>query len=631
MAENSWKITACPHDCPCGCAMRARLFDGKLEIEPHAPYTKFICAKGLRWRERVFSERRLRKPLLRDGAGWRELSWDAAFDIWARKIESAVAHHGALSLMFLSGAGSLYYSKPLVKSVFAELGGYTGTTGSLCSSIGGSGVKECKNSHLPAFVPPEALEKANAMLFWGRNVYETLPHIIPIINKNNVKLGTIEIRESATAKMSEKFWRVAPGGDWAIAAWLCRALIERGLDSPNWRERVKNSAPFESYVLSLPPEMLLSQSGFTNESAEELLKWLVGNAPVCHFPAYGAQRYLHGNLQHKWIFALAVLTGAFENVAAAYAGSKDERALFPEGIKSEPRDLRTFPAGCWSERIGECAPPVEVLMIMNANPLRQTPDTAATMRAFSKIPFKVCSELFMTETAELCDLVLPTCSFLEESDFLGSYWHSYIVESEAVIPPVGESKTDIEIYDGLAKALGLSIDLEEKKRLIGELIFKKKNEKNLRKVGERIYFWDEPNYWTDKKSCALLPVEIPKAQSETAERTHRTYKKRLITVHRAEYINGQSDEVKLPNPPEIFLNPSAIENLGFKIGQVAEVCSSNGQRLKMRLREDASLAENCAVAFQGQSGINLLTNALSAPGDGAPYAECFVEIIATSG
>ncbi len=63
------------------------------------------------------------------------------FDIWAKNVSSAVREYGPLSVMYFAGAGSMYFSKELIKNVFAELGGYTSTKGSLCSSIGSFGLK----------------------------------------------------------------------------------------------------------------------------------------------------------------------------------------------------------------------------------------------------------------------------------------------------------------------------------------------------------------------------------------------------------------------------------------------------------------------------------------------------------
>jgi anaerobic selenocysteine-containing dehydrogenase len=392
---------------------------------------------------------------------------------------------------------------------------------------------------------------------------------------------------------------------------------------------------FEKYVLALDSDKLIAISGLKQFLAEDLLTWLISNKPVCHFLSHGFQRYLHGDLQFMWIFALAVLSGAFDEPAAAISFGKDEHLLFPKkhifNSKKCP-EVRELPVGCWSNYIGRIEPQIEVLMIANANPLRQSPDILSIKSAMSKIPFKVCSDLFMTETAKICDLVLPVSSFLEDEDWIGSYWHSYLVRSEKVIPRYADSKTDVEIYAGLSDSLKLNTDLIEAKRLTDMFLLE---DKRLHCVSKHVYLCNEQSYWLSDSS-AELPMFVPDYDKKEISNDIR-----LITVHCREYINGQSDEPNDKTPetqnepdgmgnddmnPEIFLNPDKIKKLNIKLGQKIRVISSNGNAIHMRVKEEPSISEEYAIAYQGRGSINLLTNTYEAPGAGAPYAECFVRI-----
>ena len=109
MNAPAWKTSACPYDCPDGCAMRGR-FDGNavtLEPNPALPYSTFLCEKGMRWASRAVSPARLSSPLARKGGELVPVSWDEALDLWAEKIRHGVERHGPLSVMYLSSAGSL--------------------------------------------------------------------------------------------------------------------------------------------------------------------------------------------------------------------------------------------------------------------------------------------------------------------------------------------------------------------------------------------------------------------------------------------------------------------------------------------------------------------------------------------
>jgi anaerobic selenocysteine-containing dehydrogenase len=249
----------------------------------------------------------------------------------------------------------------------------------------------------------------------------------------------------------------------------------------------------------------------------------------------------------------------------------------------------------------------------------QNPGSSGIVRAMRSVPFKVCTEIFMTETAKECDLVLPAAAYLEEGhDWLGSYWHSFLVRSEKIVEPQGMVKSDIEIYDGLAKTLGLKTNLIELYEEMDRLML---SGKRLEKVSEGLYEWQEPIYWTDRGTMAKLPANIPALSVRENEEL------RLVTFHVKDYINGHScDAPSIPDIPDIYLSPDDMEKISLEEGDMVTVYSRTGEHIVMRAKRDASLRKGLASAKQGVPGINFLTEAQEAPGCGAPYADTFVKI-----
>lgn len=341
--------------------------------------------------------------------------------------------------------------------------------------------------------------------------------------------------------------------------------------------------------------------------------------PVTHMPSYGSQRYLHGDMQFKWMFALSVISGGFEDPRSGLSFGKDEHALFPKELVPHSDNVRKFGTGTMGKDILDASPRISVLHITKADPVMQNPGSSLIVEAMRYVPFKVCTEIFMTETAKECDLVLPAATYLEEDhDWLGSYWHSYLVRSGRIVEPQGMAKSDIEIYDGLAKTLGLKTDLlklyEEMDRLMLE-------EKRLERVSEGLYEWKEPLYWTDTETMAKLPADIPVMCVPENEEL------RLISFHVKEYINGHSfDAPDIPDIPEIYLSAYEMDKHCLEENDMVTVCSRTGEHIAMRAKRDASLRKGLASAKQGVPGINLLTEAQKAPGCGAPYADTFVKI-----
>ena len=92
-------------------------FDGArvtLAPNPDLPYSTFLCAKGLRWAERAVSPARLSVPLLRRGGVHAPVTWEDALAELAGRMEGAAGRHGPASVFYLSGTGSMLYSKMLL-------------------------------------------------------------------------------------------------------------------------------------------------------------------------------------------------------------------------------------------------------------------------------------------------------------------------------------------------------------------------------------------------------------------------------------------------------------------------------------------------------------------------------------
>lgn len=614
MPETKFKTTACPYDCPDGCAMRGS-FDGArvtLAPNPDLPYSTFLCAKGLRWAERAVSPARLSVPLMRRGGAHAPVTWEDALAELAGRMEGASRRGGPASVFYLSGTGSMLYSKMLLPHLFAALGGCTVKRGNQCSSAGSHGLAE-SFGEVPVSRPESMADHSRGVLFWGRNALETHPHVVPLLGRvrgRGGELASVEIRETPTTRFCDRWWRIDPGGDWALAAWLCRRLLERG--GAEWRGRVENPDAFERTLAALDDGALLSNAGLRAARAGELLEWLLDFRPVTHYAAFGAQRYMHGDAQFRWIGALAVMLGAFDGPGAGLAFSKDESALFPPELAPRGFDLRRLPVSSWQSMLDRLDPPIEVMIISCANPARQSPASDLVVEALRRVPFTVCVDFAMSDTARECSLVLPTTTFLEEGgDWRGSYWHNYLVRTERILPPRGEALEEVEIFTRLARALGLELDLAAMKRRMDAAMLASPL---IERVGEGVWRWDEPDYWTASGRKALLPESAPTPREGGGLR--------LVTVHTSAYTNGQTwDAPGLPATPVLSVSPADARPLGLADGDSAVATGARGRSLPVTVRVDPSLGGGYCVMRQGTAGVNRLTDPLVSPGFGAPYAE----------
>ncbi|HDQ92839.1 MAG TPA: hypothetical protein ENN89_01830, partial [Synergistetes bacterium] len=228
-----------------------------------------------------------------------------------------------------------------------------------------------------------------------------------------------------------------------------------------------------------------------------------------------------------------------------------------------------------------------------------------------------CCDLFLTETARMCDLVLPSSLFLEEGpDWRGSWWHQYVFRSVKVCDSPGESLSDLEIFDGLAGKMGVSSNLEGQRL---EMDYILRNDPRLRQVSEGVYYWKEPEHWGTGKYTVRLPQEIPKPSF-----FGRDF--RLISVHSNEYINGQT--LCHENSNDLPLALVSADDLAGLVAEEGSEAIIRGERGSMRvvIKADSSIPKGVCIMKQGIPGVNTLTIPLASPGYGAPFHENRVSI-----
>jgi len=99
--------------------------------------------------------------------------------------------------------------------------------------------------------------------------------------------------------------------------------------------------------------------------------------------------------------------------------------------------------------------PLKVLVIQAASPVTQWPNTTKTKEALERIPFKVCIDIEMTDTARMCDIVLPATTLFEHDNLVHSELHRIVQYAPRIVEPQGEARHELEIWRGIAERLGL--------------------------------------------------------------------------------------------------------------------------------------------------------------------------------
>ncbi len=463
--------TICPLDCPDSCGMLATVVDGRvtgLGGDKTHPYTNgFICRKMRRYPERLYGHDRVLYPQLRVGTKgegrFRRIDWEEALTLLADRLTEIHRRHGGEAILPYSYAGNMgavnrFAGYPLFHRLGASQLDQT-----ICSAAAGAGwAEQCGET--PG-CPPENAADAELIVAWGINLRVTNVHFwqyVAAARKNGGRLLVIDPYRNETAKAADEHLAVQPGGDLALALGVLKALLAGDLLD---REMIaRETESFADLAKSLTrrewPD-LERDSGISRQRMEELAALLARSPRTFIRIGIGLSRHSRGGMAVRAIASLAAALGLF-------AGGLGRGVLLTSGAFRGDKDVLTWPslapAGTrvvnmihLGHALTSLEPPVHALFVYNANPLCVNPDGSSVRRGLAREDlFTVVHEQVMTPTARYADLLLPATTFLENRDIYTSYGHFYLGVAEPVIEPVGEARSNFDLFQGLARRLGFT-------------------------------------------------------------------------------------------------------------------------------------------------------------------------------
>lgn len=464
--------TTCTLDCPDGCGIRAQVEDGrivKLEGHPEHPFTRgYLCGKTYRFPERVYSQERQLYPMRRDGGrrdgAWVRIGWDEALDLAAAKIRQFIAQEGSLSLMHYQRTGSWGATKHLSRRFWNLLGGVTTTSGSLCSGAARAG--QAMDFGIRLGHDPSDLTNSKLVLLWGRNPMATNLHTVPLLKEVRAAGGKVILidpvrSESATICDSHVQPRVARDAELALA--MAKAVLDAGLEDKDFlANHCTNTQAYLDLLQRHTMHDLCAACGLPEDTVRALAVDYATARPAAILFGWGLNKYKHSAEIFRCVDALAALCGYIGVPGGgATLGFQTQRHF---DKKVEAADRATAARAIPEPLLGQCLldtqdPPVRMMFINGGNPINQSPNSNLVARAFDRLEFTVVVDMFLNDTSDYADLFLPTTTFLEEEDLLVSWGHNIIGGVNPVISPVGEARSDLWIFQELAKRLGIGDEM----------------------------------------------------------------------------------------------------------------------------------------------------------------------------
>ncbi len=495
--------TTCPY-CGVGCQMYLHVKDNKIVkitgIEDVAPNYGSLCVKGRFGYAFVSDPARLRTPLIKENGKFREATWDEALDHVASRLSRIKEENGPDSIGVLSSARTTNEENYLAQKFTRVVIGTNNVDhcARLCHASTVAGLAAAFGSGAMTN-PISDIEKADVILITGSNITENHPVISSYVKRavefRGKKLIVVDPRKIRITRFASLWLRQNLGTDVAWINGMMNVIIKEDLyDKDYVNTRTVGFDELKKTVEKYTPDYVEDISGIPAMGLIEAAR-LFARAPAAYIIyAMGITQHTTGTDNVKSLANLAMLcgnmgiegggvnplrgqnnvqgacdVGALPNVYTGYQQVSDpavrqrmEKAWGVEGLPQNP--------GLTSTEMMEKAPRGEIkaLYIIGENPMISDPDLNHTRKGLEKLEFLVVQDIFLTDTAKLADVVLPSASFAEKDGTFTNTERKVQLLHKALDSP-GDSKEDWQIICDLASRMGYPMSYKDAEAIMAEI------------------------------------------------------------------------------------------------------------------------------------------------------------------
>jgi anaerobic selenocysteine-containing dehydrogenase len=677
--------SVCHLDCPDTCSMLVTVEGGvavDLRGDSDHPFTRgFLCQKMAHYLDRVYSADRLLYPMRRVGpkgeGRFERIGWDEALgEIAGRFAAIAGSADGPQAILPYSYYGTMgkLQASSLDRRFFHRLGASL-LDRTICSTAGGKGYEYTLGLGRMG-ADPMAVPECRFLVNWGSNTVNTNSHLWSLMVKarqNGATIVTVDPYRSPTAARSDWHIQPRPGTDAALALGVMHVIWRDGLQDDDFLERgTVGAEDLRARVgADYPPDRVAAITGVDVSTLTRFAHRLAQEQPSLIRLNYGLQRHGGGGMAVRTIACLPALVGSWRypggGTMLSTSGGYDfelNRLTRPD---LSPPGTRTINMNQLAEALaGELpGPPVRALYVYNCNPAAVAPNQALVEKGLRRDDlFTVVHEQFPTDTVDYADIVLPATTQLEHIDVHGSYGHHFVMLNPPAIAPLGECRSNNEVFRALAERLGFEPEvfpddetliretLDGGPTLRGITLERLRVEGSIRlNLPERHTPFADGRFPTPSGKCEFYsermkddgfdplptyipPLEDPQTRPELAAR----FPFQLLSPPRPQFLNStfanDGRHRALIGDPTVELASEDAETLGLVENQWVEVYNDRGQ-FRARVALTGKVRPGVAVATgihwsklsPGRTNVNSTTSsALADMGGGATFFDNLVAI-----
>tara|TARA_B100000902_G_scaffold45028_1_gene52653 strand:+ start:2772 stop:5552 length:2781 start_codon:yes stop_codon:yes gene_type:complete len=693
--------SVCPF-CGVGCQVSLKVKENKIKFVEgiNGPANEGrLCVKGRFGFDYIHHKHRLTKPLVRrsdapkkglnvDPSNWseffREATWDEALDLAANGLKDLRDSQGGQTV---AGFGSAkctneeaYLFQKFIRQGFGHNNVdhctrlcHASSVAALMENVGSAAVTATFNE----------IENADVAIVIGANPIENHPVAATYFKqfaKRGGKLIVMDPRGQALKRFASHMLQFRPGADVSMLNAIMNVIVEEGLYDQQYIEAyTENWEAEKAHLKNFSPEKMSEMCGVEASVLRDVARTFAGAQSAMIFWGMGVSQHIHGTDNSRCLISLALMSGQIGRPGTGLhplrgqnnvQGASDAGLIpmfLPDYQTVTDQGVRNSFTSVWNSDDFSSEKGLTVTEIMDAvhdnrikgmyilgeNPAMSDPDVEHARDALAKLEHLVVQDIFITETANYADVILPAAAFAEKSGTVTNTNRQVQMARPAIVPP-GEAKADWWIEVELAKRVGLDWKYTDPSEVFAEMAINMRSLDNItwsrleadgavtypslseKDPGQPIVFGE--GFPRPEGRAKFTPASVI-APDDTPD---EEYPMILTTGRQLEHWHTGSmtrrSKVLDAVEPEAncSLNPKTLRKLGVMPGEFVKLTTKRGN-IALMARSDRAVSEDMVFLpfAYVEAAANILTNSAIDPYGKIPEfkfsavkVEAFTKVIA---